>query len=144
MAAKVGDRVRVEYIGTLDDGAVFDIADEGSEPFIFTIGSGDVLRPFEETVIGMEPGEVREVTVESQDAYGEADPELLRSLPRENFPVDADMEEGTMILITLPDGQEIPAVISEIGEDEVMVDLNHPLCGLRLHFKVTLLEIISS
>jgi FKBP-type peptidyl-prolyl cis-trans isomerase 2 len=144
MAAKEGDRVRLEYTGTLDDGTVFDHADECCDPFEFTLGSGEVLKAFEEAVVGMEVGESKAVTLEPEEAYGRPDPQLVKAVPREQFPSDIELEEGSMILLGLPDGEEIPAVLSKVDDDSVILDLNHPLSGMRLHFNIKLIEVNGS
>jgi FKBP-type peptidyl-prolyl cis-trans isomerase 2 len=139
--AKDGDKVRLEYVGSLDDGTVFDCADECCEPFEFVLGSGDALPAFEEHVRGMSVGESKEFVLEPGQAYGENDPSLVREVPRDQFPDDAELEEGMMIVLSLPDGTEIPAIVAELGEKTITLDLNHPLSGMRLHFKLTLVSI---
>ena len=139
--AKDGDKVRIEYVGTLDDGTVFDCAEEWSEPFEFVLGDGSALPAFEEKVRGLSVGESAEFVLEPDDAYGEHDPELIREIPRDPFPDLSEVEEDAMIIVSLPDGTEIPAIVAEIGDTAVTLDLNHPLAGMRLHFKLKLVSI---
>ncbi len=139
--AKDGDKVRIEYVGTLDDGTVFDCAEECCEPFEFVLGEGSALPAFEEKVKGLSVGESAEFVIEAEDAYGEHDPDLVREIPRDQFPDLSEVEEGSMILLSIPDGTEIPAIVAGIGDEAVVLDLNHPLSGMRLHFKIKLLSI---
>lgn len=139
--AKDGDKVRLEYVGSLDDGTVFDCAEECCEPFEFVLGEGSALPAFEERVRGMAVGETKEFVLEADEAYGDHDPGLIREVPKDQFPVDAELEEGVMIVLGLPDGTEIPAIVSEIGDTAITLDLNHPLSGMRLHFKIKLVSI---
>jgi peptidylprolyl isomerase len=139
--AKDGDKVRIEYVGTLDDGTVFDCAEECCEPFEFVLGEGSALPAFEEKVRGLSVGESAEFVLEPSDAYGEHDPDLVREIPRDQFPDLSEVEEGSMILLSIPDGTEIPAIVAGIGDEAVVLDLNHPLSGMRLHFKIKLVSM---
>ncbi|MDG6226003.1 MAG: peptidylprolyl isomerase [Candidatus Thermoplasmatota archaeon] len=144
MSIKKGDKVRIEYVGWLEDGTVFDRADDPDEPFIFTFGTGEVIPAFEESLKDMKAGEEKDIVLEPEDAYGDPDPNLIRSVPRSQFPPEPGVEEGSMVLLTLPEGEEIPAVVCGMDEESIVLDLNHPLSGMKLRFKLTLKEIISS
>jgi FKBP-type peptidyl-prolyl cis-trans isomerase 2 len=135
MGITKGDLVKVEYEGRFPEGEVFDSTEKhGGEPIEFQAGSGMLVSGFEEAVIGMEAGEEKEVTLKSEDAYGELNPEFVQKVPKQGFPPEA--KEGMMIGLPIPNGQQIPAMIKEIGESEVTLDLNHPLAGKTLIFKI--------
>jgi len=140
MPAKKGDRVKVEYTGTLDDGTVFDTSVD-DEPLEFEVGAGEVITGFDGNVEGMEVGEEREFKLSPEDAYGERQEELEREVPREHFPKSDDFKVGVGVELTLPDGTRVRAVVSEIGDEMVSLDFNHPMSGKTLNFKVKLLEI---
>ena len=138
MPVKKGDRVKVEYIGMFDDGTVFD-SSEGKSPLEFEAGSGQIIKGFDEAVIGMEKGEEKEFKIEPKDAYGERNPELVRKIPRDQLPPEA--QAGMLLMLRTPDGMQIPAEITEVTDEEVTIDLNHPLAGKTLNFKIKIVDI---
>lgn len=134
MVIKLGNKVKVEYEGRFSDGEVFDsTAKHGGEPIEFVVGSGMLVSGFEKAVEGMNEGEEKEVTLKPEDAYGEINPQYVQALPKEKFPAEAQV--GMMIGIPTPMGQ-IPAKITAIDEKTVTVDMNHPLAGKTLVFKI--------
>ena len=140
MAVKKGDKIKVDYTGTLDDGTVFDTS-EGKEPLEFEAGSGKVIKGFDEAVIGMEKGQEKEVKIECKDAYGEPNPELMQKIPRYQLPKDQEPKPGMILGLKTPDGQQFPARIAEVSDKDITVDLNHPLAGKNLNFKLKIVEI---
>ena len=143
MPVKKGDKVKVEYTGTFDDGTVFDSSEKHGRPLEFEAGSGQVIKGFDEAVIGMEKGEEKEIKLQPAEAYGDVRPELRKKVPREQLPKDQEPKEGMMLLIGLPNGQQMPAKIIEVTDAEVTLDLNHPLAGKVLNFKIKVAEISS-
>jgi len=140
MPIKKGDKVKVEYTGTLDDGTVFDTS-EGREPFEFEVGSGQVIKGFDEAVIGMEKGEETSVVLEPPEAYGEIDPDLQKIVAREKLPKEKEPKLGRILELRTNDGISIPGRIVEVTDKDVTIDLNHPLAGITLHFKIKIIEI---
>lgn len=138
--AQSGDRVKVHYTGTLDDGTVFDSSREG-EPIEFELGSGEVIDGFDRAVIGLEEGASREVRLEPDEAYGQRSDDLVIDVDRDDLPEDLDPEVGQTLAVEGADGEEMAAWVAEVGEDAITVDLNHPLAGRSLTFEVELLEI---
>jgi len=98
---------------------------------------------FGEQLIGMKRNEEKEFKVEPKDGYGEPNPDLKKKIPRDQLPKEPEPKKGMILSIGLPDGRKIPAKIDEVGEKEVTLDLNHPLCGKTLTFKIKVVEIIS-
>lgn len=135
MPIRKGDLVRVEYAGKLDDGTVFD-SSNGREPLEFTAGAGQVIPGFDKAVLGMNKGEEKEIAIEPEKAYGDVDPMLVRHLPRDNLPPNLEPKPGMVVGLHAPDGQQVPAKIIEVTNDEVVLDLNHPLAGKTLHFRI--------
>lgn len=138
-----GNRVKVEYEGKFEDGEVFDSSTHGdhSHPLEFTVGSGEVIMGFDHAVEGMKEGDEKTFSIEPQEAYGERDPSLEREFPRSALPLDQKPEEGMMIVLGTPDGKKFPARISSVSEDKVKIDLNHPLAGKKLIFKIKVVEV---
>ncbi len=139
---KKGDTVKVEYIGKLEDGTVIDSSDQHDKPLEFTAGEGQLIKGFDDAVMGMEEGEEKEVTITPDEGYGDHNPELVRDMPRNIFPEDQKLEKNMVYILNLPDGRKIPVRISDFSEESVTVDLNPPLAGKTLIFKIKLLEII--
>lgn len=142
MPVKIGDKVKVEYTGTLEDGTVFDTS-EGKQPLEFEAGSGQIVKGFDNAVIGMEKGEEKEIRLEPAEAYGDVNPELVKKVPRENLPPGQEPKQGMMLLIKTPEGRQFPAKIAEVTDKDVSIDLNHPLAGKTLNFKFKVVDISS-
>jgi len=140
MSVKKGDKVKVEYEGTLDDGTVFD-STRDTGPVEFTVGSGEIIEGFENAIIGMEEGEEKEFKIKSSEAYGDPNPDLIKKIPRDQFPAGEELKPGMTLILGLPNGTRIPARIVEVTDEEVTIDLNHPLAGKDLNFKVKIVEI---
>lgn len=142
MPVKKGDTIKVHYTGSFEDGKVFD-SSEGREPLEFKAGEGMVVKGFDDAVIGMEKGEEKEVDINPEEGYGQSNPELQQKVPKDKFPPEMGdkLQPGAMIMLQGPDGNQIPAHIKEVGDSEVTIDLNHPLAGKKLHFKVKIEEI---
>lgn len=141
MPIKKGDIIKVEYEGTFDDGTVFDSSRYHNEPLEFEVGCGQIISGFEAAVIGMEQGEEKEFHLQPQDAYGEYDPELMHKIPKDQLPMNVDT--GMILVATLPNGIQTPVKVIEISEEWVKIDLNHPLAGKHLNFKVKILDVAS-
>lgn len=135
-----GDTISVHYTLTLDDGMVVD-SSEGSDPFSFTVGSGQIIPGFDEGVKGMEVGETREIAVDPDQAYGPYREEMVLVLPRSAFPPDANPAVGLGIEVQSPTGESHLFRIIEIDGDRVTLDGNHLLAGETLHFNVRLVSI---
>lgn len=143
MPIEKGDRIKIEYEGTLEDGTVFDSSAKHGEPLEFEVGAGRVLKGFEEALVGMEKDEEKEFTVEPADGYGDHNPELTRDIPKDQIPQEEELKVGMVLVMSLPNGFQISANITEVTDENVKIDLNHPLAGKPLNFKVKVLEIYS-
>ena len=136
-----GDRVRVNYTGKLADGRVFDTTDERG-PQEIEIGAGKTLLKFEQALVGMAPGESREVVLAARDAFGKHQRTLLRVLKKELFAPGQKVKAGQRLRIDQGDGTHAVVKVTRVVGDEVMVDMNHPLADQDLTFAVDLLEIL--
>ncbi|HQI81284.1 MAG TPA: peptidylprolyl isomerase [Deltaproteobacteria bacterium] len=139
--AKQGDRVRVNYTGRSEDGQVFE-SSAGFTPFTFTIGADEVVKGFEDGILGMEPGERRTFTVDPEDAYGPYDEDLVIEVPLSEIPPGLEVHVGMDFEVEDDEGAVVPAVIIRVMDDAVLVDANPPLAGKRVIYEVELLEIV--
>lgn len=128
-------------MGKLKDGTVFDTNQMG-ELLEFTVGGGELLPGFENTVIGMTVGEKRIVTLPPDQAYGARDESMIGEVPRSKLPEDATVEPGATMTMH-SGGQEAEVKVLEVGDDTVKIDANHPLAGEELTFEIELVEIVS-
>jgi len=137
---KAGDTVKVHYTGKLESGEVFDSSEEG-EPLSFTVGAGQVIEGFDQALLGMEVGQLKEIVIPPEQAYGRRDEDLVQRINRDQFNLPGvDPEIGMAIEMHTPQGV-IPLVISDLTDTTVELDANHTLAGESLHFALRLVEI---
>lgn len=137
--AKSGDKVKVHYTGKLADGKVFDTSREG-DPLEFTLGANQVIPGFEEAIEGLEKGEKTEITLKPDDAYGERRDDLILEVPPTAFK-EQKPEIGQIYEMTFQDSQPTPVLVTDVKEETVTLDANHPLAGKSLIFDIELVEI---
>jgi len=142
MPVKKGDKIKVEYTGTLDDGTVFDTS-ERKAPLEFEVGAGKIIKGFDNAVIGMEKGQEKEIKLKPEESYGNPNPELVKKIPKTVLPKGQEPKQGMMIVMKTKEGQQIPARIAEVTDKDITIDLNHPLAGRTLNFKIKVADIIS-
>ena len=130
-----GDIVEVHYVGTLDDGSQFDSSRDRGTPFSFTVGTGEVISGFDEAVRGASVGDVNTVRMEAADAYGERSDANIIEVPFN--PQQGDVQAGDEVFLT--NGQ--PAVVLEVTDETVTLDVNHPLAGEALTFEIEILSV---
>lgn len=140
MGVKKGDKVKVEYTGTLEDGSVFDSSEKHGKPLEFVAGGGQVIKGFDDAIMGMEKGQEKEITIKPEEAYGDNNPQLVKKVPRGQLP-PGEIKPGTMLAMKLPNGMEVPVRVAEVSDESVTLDLNHPLAGKTLKFKLKVIEI---
>ena len=138
--AKSGDTVRVHYTGTLDDGTQFD-SSAGREPLEFALGSGGVLPAFDAEVEGMAVGDSKTFKIEVDEAYGRRHEQLIQDVPRNQLPQDMEPAVGMQLQAESNDGQPLLLVVTEVKDETITVDGNHPLAGQALNFAIELVEI---
>jgi peptidylprolyl isomerase len=138
---KDGDKVKVHYHGKLRSGETFD-SSQGREPLEFTVGSGQVIKGFDNGVMGMNVGDKKTVEIPVGDAYGEKSQEMIIEFPKNQFPPDMNPEEGMQLMMNNGAGQSFPVTVTEVKEESVILDANHPLAGQDLIFDLELVEIV--
>jgi len=141
MVVKQGDQVKVHYIGTLEDGNEFDNSYKRETTLEFVAGSGQMIKGFDDAVMGMEIGDKKSVNIKKEDAYGDHDPNGLIPVEKTNFPPEFNITEGEMVQGQSESGQPMQALVVEVRESDVILDLNHPLAGKDLNFEIELVEV---
>ncbi|SBW01251.1 Peptidyl-prolyl cis-trans isomerase [uncultured delta proteobacterium] len=140
MPAKNGDTILVHYTGTLSDGTMFDSSRDG-DPLESVLGQNMLIPGFENAILGMKEGDTKTVTIPPDQAYGDRAEELILSLPASEVPGHMKPEVGMLVQLAMDNGEEFEAVITEIGEEEITLDANHPLAGEALTFELELVGI---
>jgi peptidylprolyl isomerase len=141
--AKIGDTVRVHYMGKLDNGTVFDTT-IAHDPVEFTIGSRQVIPGFEQAVIGLQPGESVTVRVPAPKGFGSYRPEMVQNVHPSQLPEGFEPEVGQQLQIPRQDGEPFLVRITDVSEASITLDANHPLAGQDLTFNVRLVQIKGS
>ena len=130
---KSGDKIKVHYHGKLNDGETFD-SSEGRDPLEFEVGSGMVIKGFDDGVTGMSVGEKKTINIPFAEAYGPVNPEMIIEMPKDRFPEDMKLEVGMPLMMSDQQGQQFQVKIEEIKEEVVMLDANHALAGKDLTY----------
>ena len=137
----VADDVVVSIAYTLTvDGNIVDASEE-NEPLEYLQGYQNIIPGLERELVGMQVGESRDVTVLPTDGYGEMDPDALIDVPRSEFPKDLELKPGLELQLQNQDNELLNAIIVEVSPQTVKLDLNHPLAGKELFFRVTVVGL---
>jgi len=136
-----GSKVKLEYTGTLEDGTVFDSSEKHGHPLEFEAGASQIIPGLDKEIMDMELDAEKEVKVAVADAYGPVNEQLVQTVPKEKLPKDIEPKEGMMLMLANPEGQQFPATIKKVTDTEVTIDMNHPLAGKDLTFKVKVVSI---
>lgn len=135
-----GQKVKIHYTGTLDDGKPFD-SSEGRDPLEFEMGASMVIPGFENGVADMAVGEKKTIKILATEAYGEKRDEMVMEFERETLPEGLEPEVGMGLQMQGPQGQPIPVKITAVADATITVDANHPLAGQNLTFELELIDI---
>src|SRR4051812_34580722 len=138
---KNGDKVKVHYHGKLTNGETFDKS-EGRAPLEFEVGSGMVIKGFDDGVTGMAVGDKKTVHIPYNEAYGARNPEMVIEMPKDRFPPDMQLEQGMPLMMSDGSGENFQVTVVEIKPEAVTLDANHPLAGQDLIFDLELMEIV--
>ena len=139
--AQNGDQVAVHYHGKLNDGTTFD-SSEGRDPLTFTVGSGQVIKGFDDAVLMMSEGDKKTVVIACENGYGTRNEDMIIEFPTTEFPADMTPVVGLEIQMSDDQGNVFPVVITEVHDGFVVMDANHPLAGKDLTFDLHLVNIL--
>jgi len=141
MAIKKGDIIKVAYEGRLEDRTIFDSTElQGGEALKFEVGSNEMTKGFDGSVLGKDLGNEFEITLSASEGYGEIDPLLVQTISIDELPKDLDPEPGMMLGVGDANGTHSMAWVKEVDDEFIKIDMNHPLAGKTLHFKIRILE----
>ena len=125
----------IHYTLTNDQGEVLDSSD-GGDPLPYLHGASNIVPGLEKELSGLKVGDEKNVDVAPEEGYGIVNPAMIQKVPREAFPEDAPVEAGAQFLMQGEGGQPIPIWVTDVTDDTVTIDANHPLAGQTLHFAI--------
>ena len=137
-----GNTVRVHYTGKFENGGIFDTS-VNRTPLEFIVGNGQVIKGFDEAVIGMKIGEKKTVNIPFEEAYGPHMDELVFTFEKQSLPENLNPEIGQKLQLVTGDGKRVNVTIIAVSETDITLDANHPLAGKNLVFEIELVEILS-
>lgn len=135
-----GKQVKVHYVGTLDNGEKFDSSRDRGEPIAFTCMAGQMIPGFDAAVRDMEVGQVVNVHIPAEEAYGERDEAKVAKLDRTMLPGIETVPLGAYIRLQAADGRPMPCRVVALDDKHVTLDMNHEMAGMNLNFEIELLE----
>jgi len=138
--ATAGKVVTIHYTLTDDDGDVLDSSRDG-DPLDYLHGHGGIVPGLEQGLEGKAAGTAVKITVSPKDGYGEPTGPGPRTVPRDAFPDDVELEPGMQFFAPGPNGKRMPIWITDVKPDGVEIDINHPLAGATLHFDVEVVGV---
>jgi FKBP-type peptidyl-prolyl cis-trans isomerase 2 len=134
-----GKNISMEYSLSLEDKKVLD-TNVGGEPMNFTQGAHQIIPGLETALEGMKVGESKQVTVDPEQGYGKINPQAVQEVPIDQIPPDA-RKVGVRLQGKDGQGRMVHPMVTEVKEQVVMLDFNHPLAGKKLFFDVKILDI---
>ncbi len=136
-----GKKVKVHYVGTLDDGTKFDSSRDRNEPLAFTCMAGQMIPGFDEAVKDMTVGQIADVHIPAAEAYGERHEEAVQPVPVAQLPGSETLVAGQQVTLGTPEGYPVLATVVSNDGTTVVFDTNHPMAGKDLNFNIELLEV---
>jgi len=137
---KIGDSVEIHFSGKLEDGTIFD-SSRNKKPLSFRVGNNEVLQGIDDAVIGMKVNQEKTININSDVAYGAIERELIITIDKNKLPSDLELELGQELEIPNEDGNPITVRITNMTDDSIELDGNHPLAGKNVIFEIRLLKI---
>ena len=129
----------IDYTLKDDDGDILDASQNGE--FLYLHGAHNIIPGLEAALEGKQAGDSIDVSIEPRDAYGERDPERIQVVPRDMFQTDEEIQPGMQFHAQSPDGHMMIITVTEVDDDEVTIDGNHEMAGMKLHFSVDVVDV---
>ena len=136
-----GKKCTVHYTGTFNDGTKFDSSYDRGEPIDFVCGAGMMIKGFDEAVKGMAIGDIIDVHLMPEEAYGMADPNAIFTLEIAQLPGSEDLSVGQQVYLSNQYGQPFPVKVTAKDEKNITFDANHEMAGKELNFRIELVEV---
>ncbi len=140
MAIGINKVVTLNFTLTDQHGNILD-STEGEQPFSFLSGHQNILPKLESEIDTMLIGSKRTITINAADAYGEYNEDIVQVVGKDEFPPEFLLEVGMQYLASAPDGTKMPFTITEVNDEDVTIDFNHPLAGKDLNFDIELINV---
>ena len=137
----VGKTCRTHYKGTFNDGTQFDSSYDRGEPLEFICGAGQMIKGFDAAVANMEVGEIKEVHLMPEEAYGQTNPDAIFTLEIAQLPGSENLEVGQQVYLSNQYGQPFPVKVAAKEETTITFDANHEMAGKELNFTIELVEV---
>ena len=137
----VGRNVKVHYRGTFDDGTQFDSSYDRGEPLAFVCGAGMMIKGFDRAVADMEVGQIVDVHLMPEEAYGHRDPNAVITLAIAELPGSEGLSVGERVYLTNTMGQQFPVTVTAKDDTNITLDANHEMAGKELNFRIELVEV---
>ena len=139
--ANVGKTLKVHYTGTFNDGTKFDSSYDRGEPLEFVCGAGMMIKGFDRAVADMEIGQIKDIHLMPEEAYGLPDPNAIFHVEISQLPGAEELEEGQQVYLQNEMGQSFPVTVVAKEAGIITFDANHEMAGKELNFKIELVEI---
>jgi len=140
-AVIVGNKVKIHYTGTFDDGEIFDSSRE-ADPLEFEVGTGQVIPGFDNAVVGMKVGETKQVRLPENEAYGPYNQDMVFDAEPDQFEEGLIPEVGQQFQTTMEDGTPLLLTVKSVEDGKIVLDANHPMAGKTLNFDLEVVEIV--
>lgn len=137
-----GKTVKVHYKGTFNDGTQFDSSYDRGEPLQFVCGAGMMIKGFDKAVVDMEEGDIADIHLMPEEAYGMPDPAAIFTVEIAQMPGSENLVEGQQAYLSNAYGQPFPVKVVNKDETSITFDANHEMAGKELNFKIELVEIL--
>lgn len=137
----VGKTCRTHYRGTFNDGTQFDSSYDRGEPLEFVCGAGQMIRGFDAAVADMEVGQIVDIHLMPEEAYGMPDPNAIFTIEIAQLPGSEKLEAGQQVYLTNQYGQPFPVKVTTKDETTITFDANHEMAGKELNFRIELVEV---
>jgi len=139
MTVENGKMISLEYTLKGEDKEVIE-SNKGGDPLVYVHGSNQIIPGLEKGLVGMKEGETKQIEVAPEEGYGKVDETAFLEVPRDNVPEEAQ-QVGAQLQTTTKDGNVLRPTVSELKEEAVVLNFNHPLAGQTLVFDVKVLDI---
>lgn len=139
--SNVNKKCKVHYTGTFNDGTKFDSSYDRGEPLEFVCGAGMMIKGFDEAVKEMAVGEIKDIHLMPEEAYGMLDPKAILHILISQLPGSENLEVGEQVYLSNAMGQPFPVKVLAKDEETITLDANHEMAGKELNFRIELVEV---